>query len=101
GHADAIGSRRRKGDPGNAAQEEVRELDQDPGPITGVWICALGAAMAQIDQRRGRRVDHLVRGALADARHEGDATPVVVEARVVQTLLRMRGAHLFAYERVA
>ena len=84
------------------AQERVRDLDQDPGAVTGVDLGAGGAAVVEVAQRGERLVDDGAAGDAGQGRHEGDATGVVLEARVVETLCWMTlgwltcGAHVLA-----
>jgi hypothetical protein len=69
----------------------VGHLNQQPGAITGVRFRASGAAMLQISQRdQGFRHDVVIlaAGQICDER---DATGVVLELLVVQTLGLMAG----------
>ena len=49
--ADRIGARRRQPLAQLAAEERVRDLDEDPGAVAGVGVGALGAAVLEVRHR--------------------------------------------------
>ena len=70
-----------------ADEKLVRHLYQEAGAVAGLRVGAAGPAMAQVDQRLESLVDYAVGLDAFDVGHQSDATGVVLEAWVVQTLL--------------
>ena len=68
-------------------QELVRHLHQHAGAVAGVDLGAAGAAMIEIGEDLQALLQDLVRFAALDVHHEADAAGVVLERRVVKTLL--------------
>jgi hypothetical protein len=68
------------------AKQLIRDLRQDAGPVAGVGIAALGAAVIQVPQY-GQRLGHdLVTAASGQVRDKAHATGVVLVAAVVKPL---------------
>ena len=59
-----------------------------PGTVPGVDLGAGGAAVVEVAQRGERLVDDGAAGDAGQGRHEGDATGVVLEPRVVEAFSR-------------
>ena len=68
------------------AQEAIRHLDQDAGAVAGVRFAAARAAVLQVDQHLETARDDGVRAAAGDVYDEPDATGIVFERRVIQTV---------------
>ena len=67
----------------------MRNLDQDPGAITGILLAAAGAAMHEVPEY-GQCVRHdSMRTASLDVHDETDTTGVVLVSRVIKTLLHL------------
>ena len=67
------------------AEQGVRHLRQDAGPVTGVRVAALGAAVVQVPQH-GERLGHGVMGpAPGQVGDKPDAARVVLVLAVVQS----------------
>ena len=87
----AVLARLGQGDAGLLAgflQEGVRHLDQDAGAVAGVGLRAGRAAVVEVLQDLDRLPQDLVRLAALHVDHEADAARVVLEPRVVESLLR-------------
>jgi hypothetical protein len=68
-------------------QEGMRHLQEDAGAIAGVGLAAAGAAMVEVLQHLDRLLQDLVRLPPFDIDHKADATGVVLEPGIVQSLL--------------
>lgn len=66
-------------------QEAVRDLDHDPGTVTGVRLGARGAAVLEIHQRHDRLVDDVATAPPMHVHDERHAARVVLVAWVVET----------------
>ncbi len=86
GDADRVGADRREFEVDLGAQEGVRDLGEDAGAVTGVRLCAGGAAVLQVAQDGQRLLDDGVVGDAGQRGDESDATGVVLVSRVVQAL---------------
>ena len=81
----AVAPWRRQLDAGDCrSQEAIRNLKQDPGSVTGVWIGALGASVLEILEGCYRPPDHLVGRLVVQASDHAHAARVMLEARVVE-----------------
>ena len=81
------GQRQREAKPRAGVLEEgVRDLYQDPGPVSGDGIASAGPPVGQIDENLDPLLDDVVRFFAADARDEADAAGIPLKTRVVQTL---------------
>src|SRR5690606_8046349 len=69
------------------AEERVRHLDQQSRAVTGILLSTRSAAMLQVAQRGQAVVDDVVARLAGERGDECDATFVVLEPGVVQTLL--------------
>ncbi len=90
-HPDAVLTPRRQLDARVArglAEKLVRHLDEHPRAVAGIGLRAAGAAMRQVFEHLQALPDDFVRRFALDVDHEADATGVMLEPRVVQTLLR-------------
>jgi len=88
--AAAVLAGRRQVDAGLLAHlfvEGVRHLDEHAGAVAGVDFAATGPAVVQVLQHLDRLLEDAVRFVALDVHHEADAAGVVLEPRVVQTLL--------------
>ena len=77
-----------------AAEERVRDLDEDPGAVARVRVGAGRAAVLEVRERDERPLDRLVARHPVQARDEGDAAGVVLERGVVQTGWTVRQGQL-------
>lgn len=64
----------------------MRDLNQDAGAISGLWIAAAGAAVGQIHEHLDALLDNVVAFLAANVGHEPNAAGVVLVRRVVETL---------------
>ena len=81
-----VAARGGQAEPAGGAEQGVRHLGEDAGPVTGVRIAALGAAMVQVPQhgeRLGNGVMGLSPGQVGD---KPDATSVVLVPAVIETM---------------
>ena len=85
-HADAVstGVRKRKA-LGRCLLEEktVRNLQQQPGAISGLGVTPARTAMREVHQNLDTLLDDLVAGASLDVGDESDAASVVFVTRIV------------------
>ena len=73
----------------------MRNLNQDSSSIAGVLFAAFGAAMLQVHENLKRPPNDVIRFASCDIDYKTDATCVVLELRIVQTLFRRQcGEHV-------
>src|SRR5262249_46650492 len=69
------------------AEQGVRHLGEDAGPVPGAGVAALGAAVVEVPQH-GERLRHGVLGpAPGQVGDEADAAGVVLELAVVESLV--------------
>jgi hypothetical protein len=80
----------------------VGHLEEHAGAVARVDLAATGAAVIEVLQDLDRLLEDAVRFVPLDVDHEPDAAGVVLELRVVETLLlgadgggALRGAHRF------
>ena len=71
--------------------EGVRHLDQHARAVAGVDLAAAGATMVEVLQYLDRLLEDPVRLVPLDVDHEADAAGVVLEPRVIQSLLAGTG----------
>src|SRR5450756_845300 len=71
-------------------EERVRDLQQDAGPVTGVWLVARRAAMAQIHQHGQRLAYYRVRFSPVHVGHEANSAGIVFGTRVVKGVFQQR-----------
>ena len=96
-HAHAVGAARGQVDAKLGAlvvEELVGGLDEDAGAVAGVDLGAAGAAVVEVGERLDRLLDDHVGAVSLEVHEEADAARVVLEAGIVETLLRgpgMRG----------
>ena len=69
-----------------AAEELVRDLDQEAGAVAGVRLAAAGAAMVQVFERGQPVVNDLVRALALEMDDEAHAAAVVLELGAVEPL---------------
>ncbi len=84
--SDRVTARPGQVEAGLGPQESVRDLDQDAGAVTGAGIGAGRAAVIEVAQRLQALLDDGVAGLAGQGRDERDATGVVLEPGVVETL---------------
>ena len=77
--------------PGSVLEEEVRHLHEHAGAVASVGLAATGATMVEVLQDLDGLPEDVVGLAALDIGHETEATGVVLELRVVQTLLAGAG----------
>ena len=65
-------------------EEQMRDLQENSGPVAGLGVGARGAAVLEVRERAERPPDGLVRGRAVETRDEGDAAGVVLVGRVVE-----------------
>ena len=68
------------------AEETVRHLHENAGAVAGIGLAAAGAAMVEIDQNCQRLADDLVGLFPLDIGNKADATGVMLELWIVETL---------------
>ena len=95
---DAVRARRRKARD-LAAEERVRDLDEDARAVARVLVRPGSAPVLEVRERDERPLDRLVARNGVQARDEGDAAGVVLERGVVQTGLTVRQGHLRVEEK--
>jgi len=96
-HAHPIAAGGRQLDPELVAflgEEGVRRLQEDAGAVAGVLLGAGSAAVLEVEQHLERFHHDVVRRAALDVGDESEATGVVLECRVVESL-RWRKSHRF------
>jgi len=70
-----------------AAEKGMRDLDQDTGAITGIFLAAAGPAMHKVPEDGERVGNDAMRTSALDVHDKTDATGIVFKSRVIQTLL--------------
>ena len=88
-----LAGQRQTGPRASLLQEGVRHLHENARAIAGVFLAAAGAAMVEIHQNLDGVLDDLVGLPALDIDQKADATGVVLEPRIVKTLL---GGRAFA-----
>ena len=90
-HADRVAAGRRQLDAARAASRAAGTRRGSgpavPAPSPGLGIAAARAAVLEVEQHRDALLDDVVRLLAADVRDEADAAGVVLEGRIVETLL--------------
>ena len=81
----AVGPGRRQGKRHEVAEDAVRHLDEDAGPVPGAGVRPAGAPVLQVDQEVEGLSDDVVGAVPLDVRHEADAARVVLVTRPVQS----------------
>ncbi|MBK7742911.1 MAG: hypothetical protein IPI40_04150 [Betaproteobacteria bacterium] len=76
--------------PAGAAQERVRQLDQDAGAVALQRVGAGRAAVGEVPEYQQRLIDDRVRLLTLDVGDEAEPASVVLVGRIVQTLTRRR-----------
>ena len=87
--SDAVRLGRRQRDPERCrrlAEELVRHLDEHAGPVSRVDLAPAGTPMKQVAHDFEGLADELVRSLTLDVHHKTDATRIVLESWIVQTL---------------
>ncbi len=91
--ARAVGSQGRQVDARSGhdlPEETIRRLDQEAGAVAGVRLAAAGAAVLQVDQDLQAARDDRMGSPTRYVDDEPDATGIVFERRVVQSLSLQR-----------
>jgi len=83
-HARAVAAGSGQLDADRGPEEFVRQLQQDPGAVAGVGICALGATMLEVLQGIERLLHDRVARLTAQLCHQRDAAGIVLVVRVVE-----------------
>jgi len=65
----------------------MRDLDQDTGAITGIFLAAAGPAMHEVPEDGERVGNDAMRTSTLDVHDKTDATGIMLKRRVIQTLL--------------
>ncbi len=78
---------RRKRERHDVTVKLVRELQEDPGAVTGARVAAGGAAVGEVAEDLQALGDDLVLGAPVEPRHEPQTAGIVLERRIVEALL--------------
>ena len=89
----AVISRLRKPDArlgAGPAEEFVGDLEQDAGPVPGVGLASAGPAMVEVAEDRQRVADDGMGLLATHVDQEADAARVMLESRVVESLLGRR-----------
>ncbi len=89
-HAHAVLPRRRQREAELRAlpgEERVRDLNQNPRPVSGLRIAATRSAVGEVDQDLNALDNDLVGFAAFDVRHEPDAAGIPFQPGIVQSLL--------------
>ena len=81
-----VAARRGQAEPAGGAEQGVRHLGEDAGPVTGVRIAALGATMVQVPQHGERLGDGVVGLAPGQVGDKPDATSVMLILAVIETM---------------
>jgi len=68
------------------AEEAVRYLDQDAGPVTGVLVSSTGTTVTQVFQNGQGVIYDIVRFVSLDINHEPHTASIMLEGRIVQAL---------------
>jgi hypothetical protein len=68
-----------------ALKEAMGKLEQDAGPIAGLWIPSSGAAVTESTQELETLLNDVTRFVAADMRDKPDAASVVLGPRVVES----------------
>ncbi len=68
----------------------MRRLDYDSRPIARIGLAAASAAMIEVQQKLQSLTDNGVRFLSLDVDHKSDATGIVFELWIVQSLLAWR-----------
>ncbi len=61
----------------------MRDLQENAGPVSGVWFGATGAAMLEIQEHLNALFDNPVRTTAFDVNDEADTARVMLVSRVV------------------
>jgi hypothetical protein len=91
GDATGVGPGRRELDVADLAQQAVGHLYEDTGAVADVRLGVGGASVVEVAQRRQPETEDLVAAAAVHVGHEADTAGVVLEPRVVETLLGRAG----------
>jgi hypothetical protein len=84
GHAGRIGAGLGQLEVAGSAEKLVGDLGQDPGPVPGSRVAALGAPVLEIAQHPQGPGHHIITAASGQVRDETDAARVVLEPGVVK-----------------
>ena len=76
-----------------AQEEGVRQLHEDAGAVAGVLLRAARTAVVEVDEHVDALPDDVVASDVVEVGHEADTACVVLEAWVVESLLRLRVVH--------
>jgi hypothetical protein len=95
-HADAVAPGPGQLEIDGRAEEGVRQLEQEPGAVSGAHVGALGPAVLEVVERLERLVDDVVARNVVQPRDHRDTAGVVLVPRVVQAvgLWRQAISHL-------
>ena len=86
GHPAGVGPHLGQVEGDDRAQEQVGHLDEHPGPVAGVHLRALGAAVLEVAVDLEAHLHDGVALAPLHVDHEGNTAGVVLEGGVVETL---------------
>ena len=89
-HADAVFAGRRQSETklcAFAAEELVRDLNQNAGAVAGFRVASARAAMRQVDEDLNAFGDDFVRWLAVDVDNKANTAGVFLVARIVQSLL--------------
>ena len=90
-HADPVAPRRREFEVHHGAQEGIRDLHQDAGPVAGPRVGAGGAAVGQPLQQFQPLPDDGMALLILDMADEPDAAGVMLVRWVIETLCGRKG----------
>ncbi len=88
-HADGVAAGRRQLEVHDRAQERVRHLDEDPGPVARSRVRSRCPPMVEVLERGQRALDRLVARIVVQPRDQCDAAGIVLVPGVVEA--RSRG----------
>ncbi len=96
-HPGRVAARLRQPEAAGLAEQLVGDLGQDAGPVAGIRVAPLRAAVIQVPQHGERLGDDLVAAASGQVRDEADAAGVVLVAAVVESLASRRSSRGHQY----
>ena len=88
GQADRIGAWSGQRETAYGAEERVRHLGEDPGPVAGARVAALRAAVFQVTQHLQGTGHHVMTAPAGQVRDETDAARIMLESGVVKARRR-------------
>ena len=88
GQAGRIGAWSGQRETAYGAEERVRHLGEDPGPVAGARVAALRAAVFQVAEHLQGTGHHVMTAPAGQVRDETDAARVMLESGVVKARRR-------------